>query len=45
MRYMRLWLGLGAVIVGSFTVLGYFGRELYRQAHRSRTGSSRQTGG
>ena len=32
MRYMRLWLGLGAVIVGSFAVLGYFGRELYRQA-------------
>ena len=32
MRYTRLWLGLGAVIVGSFAVLGYFGRELYRQA-------------
>ena len=32
MRYMRLWLGLGAVIAGSFAVLGYFGRELYRQA-------------
>ena len=32
MRYMRLWLGLGAVIIGSFAVLGYFGRELYRQA-------------
>lgn len=32
MHYRRLWLGLGVVIVGSFTVLGYFGRELYRQA-------------
>ncbi len=32
MRYMRLWLGLGLVIVGSFTVLGYFGGELYRQS-------------
>jgi hypothetical protein len=32
MRYTRLWLGLGAVIVGSFAVLGYYGRELYRQA-------------
>ena len=32
MRYMRLWLGLCMVIVGSFAVLGHFGRELYRQA-------------
>ena len=32
MRYTRLWLGLGTVIVGSFAVLGYFGGELYRQA-------------
>ena len=32
MRYARLWLGLGVVIVGSFAVLGYFGTELYRQA-------------
>ena len=32
MRYMRLWLGLGLVIVGSFAVLGYFGGEVYRQA-------------
>ena len=26
-RYTRLWLGLGVVIVGSFAVLGYFGGE------------------
>ena len=32
MRYVRLWLGLGAVILGSFAVLGYYGWELYRQA-------------
>ncbi len=32
MRYVRLWLGLGTVIVGSFAVLGYYGVELYRQA-------------
>jgi nitric oxide reductase subunit B len=32
MRYTRLWLGLVAVIVGSFAILGYFGGELYRQA-------------
>jgi nitric oxide reductase subunit B len=32
MRYVRLWFGLGVVIVGSFAVLSYFGRELYRQA-------------
>ena len=32
MRYVRLWLGLGTVIVGSFAVLGYFGASLYRQA-------------
>ena len=31
-RYTRLWIGLVAVIVGSFAVLGYYGRELYRQA-------------
>ena len=28
----RLWLALGAVVVGSFAVLGYFGREIYLQA-------------
>lgn len=32
MRYRRLWMGLTVVVVGSFAVLGYFGRELYRQA-------------
>jgi nitric oxide reductase subunit B len=32
MRYVRLWLGLSAVIIGSIAVLGYFGAELYRQA-------------
>ena len=31
-RYTRLWVGLGAVIAASFAVLGYFGREVYRQA-------------
>src|SRR5262245_31667256 len=32
MRYMKLWVGLTVVIVASFAVLGYFGREIYRQA-------------
>ncbi len=32
MRYVRLWIGLGVVIVSSFAVLGYFGSEIYRQA-------------
>ncbi len=32
MHYGRLWLGLTAVIVASFAVLGYYGVELYRQA-------------
>ena len=45
MRYTRLWLGLGTVIVGSFAVLGYFGRELYRQAPPRRIGLSRLTVG
>jgi nitric oxide reductase subunit B len=31
-RYARLWIGLISVIVASFAVLGYFGREIYRQA-------------
>ncbi|MCG3181793.1 MAG: hypothetical protein BIFFINMI_04202 [Phycisphaerae bacterium] len=32
MRNGRLWLALTVVLVGSFAVLGYFGREIYRQA-------------
>ncbi|MCP4250544.1 MAG: nitric-oxide reductase large subunit [bacterium] len=32
MKFGRLWLGLAVVMIGSFAVLGYFGRELYRQA-------------
>jgi len=31
MNYKRLWLCFGAVIILSFSVLGYFGREIYRQ--------------
>jgi nitric oxide reductase subunit B len=32
MRYTRLWIGLGSVVAVSFLVLGYFGRDIYRQA-------------
>ena len=32
MRYGKLWLGLWVVIGASFAVLGYYGREIYRQA-------------
>ena len=32
MRYGRLWLGFWLVIIASFSVLGYYGREIYRQA-------------
>ena len=32
MGYTKLWFGLGTVIVLSFVVLGYYGREIYRQA-------------
>src|SRR5690348_3553192 len=32
MHYGKLWLGLGLVVISSFAVLGYFGREIYRQA-------------
>src|SRR5688572_14321026 len=32
MNYKKLWLGLIAVIVGSFAVLGYYGIEIYREA-------------
>jgi nitric oxide reductase subunit B len=28
----RLWIGLAAVVLGSFALLGYFGGEVYRQA-------------
>jgi len=31
-NYRRLWLGFIVVMVGSFSVLGFFGREIYRQA-------------
>jgi len=31
-RYLKLWLALAAVLVVSFTVLGYFGAEIYRKA-------------
>jgi nitric oxide reductase subunit B len=32
MHYKRLWICLTAVIVVSFAILGYYGREIYRQA-------------
>ena len=32
MRYLRLWLALAAVMLGSFGVLGYYGVQIYRQA-------------
>ena len=32
MRYTRLWVGFGSVLLVSFAVLGYYGREIYRQA-------------
>lgn len=32
MSYRNLWLGFAAVIILSFAVLGYYGRELYRMA-------------
>ena len=32
MRYLKLWIALGVVIAASFTVLGYFGHDIYRQA-------------
>ena len=30
MHYRKLWLGLAAVILGSFGLLGYYGYEIYR---------------
>ncbi|HEY8669165.1 MAG TPA: nitric-oxide reductase large subunit [Tepidisphaeraceae bacterium] len=32
MRYRRLWMGLICVLIGSFSILGYFGTEVYRKA-------------
>jgi len=32
MQYGRLWFGFAAVVLASFSVLGYFGREIYRLA-------------
>ncbi|MDF2631184.1 MAG: nitric oxide reductase large subunit, partial [Symbiobacteriaceae bacterium] len=32
MRYSRLWTGLALVILASFAILGYYGRETYWQA-------------
>lgn len=32
MNYKRLWLALAAVLIGSFAVLGYYGRQIYQQA-------------
>src|SRR5437870_2958985 len=31
-RYTRLWIALACVILGSFALLGFFGRDLYRKA-------------
>ena len=31
-EYRRLWIAFALVIVGSFTVLGYYGSEIYRDA-------------
>lgn len=31
-NHRRLWLGLALVIAAAFTLLGFFGREIYRQA-------------
>ena len=32
MRYIRLWLALAAVLIGSFAVLGFYGWEIFQQA-------------
>lgn len=32
MKNRRLWISLTLVLIGSFIVLGYYGREIYRQA-------------
>jgi hypothetical protein len=31
MHYRRLWLSFAIVIIASFAVLGYYGKEIYRQ--------------
>ncbi len=31
-RYTKLWIGLACVFIGSFAILGYFGRDLYHKA-------------
>jgi len=31
-RHTKLWVGLGLVAVLSFSILGYYGREIYHQA-------------
>ncbi|HEX6984126.1 MAG TPA: nitric-oxide reductase large subunit [Planctomycetaceae bacterium] len=30
--YTKLWIGLAGVVIGSFAILGYYGREIYRLA-------------
>ena len=30
-EYKRLWMILGLIMVGSFTLLGYFGKEIYNE--------------
>src|SRR5581483_2763433 len=32
MQYTKLWIGLSLVVITAFAVLGYYGREIYRQA-------------
>jgi nitric oxide reductase subunit B len=32
MRYVKLWVGLALVVLGSFAILGYYGFDLYRSA-------------
>lgn len=32
MHYRKLWIVLGVVVAAAFSVLGYFGLEIYRQA-------------
>jgi len=32
MNYKKLWIGLAAVIIFSFAILGYYGADIYREA-------------